>query len=683
MSSAASKHKRPRSARRRANSEGNSRSIHPTTPRLFFAIVGCAFVLRLIYLTQISSIPLFYHLPGDGRTYDEWAQWIMAGSWLGEGVFYQAPLYPYFLAILQSLFGHNLWAIRFVQILLGSISCGLLFVVGKKLFSRAAGLAAGLMLAGYAPAVFFDALIEKSVLDLFLLSSLLFLLLGMIDEQRWGKWLGAGIALGLLGLSRENALVLAPVVALWIAVYFSQRPLALRGRWLALFLAGVLLVLLPVGVRNLAVGGEFKLTTSQLGPNFFIGNNVAADGTYGSVRKVIREVQLEGPDAKRLAERSEGRTLTSGEVSDYWLNRALDYIRVHPSDWLRLMGLKWLMVWNAREIEDSDDFYIYQRWSGLLALLGSISHFGVLAPLAFLGIILTYTQWRNLWLLYGMLISLAASVAIFFVFGRYRFPLVPLLTLFGGAGVIAAVKLYQEKNWRLLMTGCITVLCAAVLVNWPLHGASGPGAAGYNNLANAYLKQGEIDEATRTALKAIELDPEYGVAHYNLGNLYAQQGKYDLARRHFEAALRLYPNYADAHTNYGQLRAEQGDLDTGISYFRRAIELDPAVSRAHLNLGVALAKQGRFEPSMTALRDAVRLMPHSPEANYYLGSVYAAQNRYGEAADSFRQALRIQPDFVPAHQSLAQLLAMMGKKAEAVEHYREVTRLLKQSPAGR
>ena len=29
-----------------------------------------------------------------------------------------------------------------------------------------------------------------------------------------------------------------------------------------------------------------------------------ADGTYGSVRKTIKEVQLEGPDAKRLAERT-------------------------------------------------------------------------------------------------------------------------------------------------------------------------------------------------------------------------------------------------------------------------------------------------------------------------------------------------------------------------------------------
>jgi tetratricopeptide (TPR) repeat protein len=646
--------------------------------RCWVGVVAAAFLFRLIYLLQIEAIPLFYHMAGDGRTYDEWAQRIVAGAWLGEGVFYQAPLYPYFLAILQSVFGHDLWTIRFVQVVLGSISCGLIYLVGEKLFGRVAGLAAGMLLACYAPAVFFDALIEKSVLDLFLLSCLLFLLIGSKSEEKWNRWLGAGVALGLFCLSRENALILLPVIALWILFSYTTRPLAIRGRWLGLFLLGVLLVLLPVGLRNLVMGGEFKLTTSQFGANFFIGNHAAADGTYNSVRKVIREVQLEGPDAQRLAQRAVGRELTPGEVSDFWFNRALEYIKSRPADWVRLMALKWLTVWNAREIEDSDDFYIYQNWSSLLAWFAWINHFGILAPLAVLGLVLTYSQWRNLWLLYAMIFSLAASVAFFYVFGRYRFPLVPLLALLAGAGLTAAAGLYREKRWQFLTTAFVVTLVAGVIVNWPLRGSSGPGAAGYNNLANAYLKQGKVVDATRTALKAVEVDPDYGVAHYNLGNLFAQQGQFALAQRHFEAALRLYPNYAEAHANYGQLIAERGDIETGIQHFRKAIELNPAVARAYLNLGVALARQERFAQATEALQQAVRLSPTAPEASLYLGSVYAAQNRYGEALNAFRQALQMQPDFAPAHQSLAQLLATLGKTAEAAEHQREANRLLRQ-----
>lgn len=639
--------------------------------------------MRLVYLMQIESIPLFYHLAGDGWTYDEWAQRIAAGDWLGTGVFYQAPLYPYFLATLQFLFGNSLWFVRIVQITLGSIACGLMFLIGEKLFSRRAGIAAGVILGCYAPAVFFDGLIEKSILDLFLLTVMLFILVGVRGSEGWRHWLGAGLVLGLLGLSRENALILVPVIALWIGLHLSESSLAERGRLLALFLAGVLLVLIPIGLRNLAVGGEFALTTSQFGANFFIGNNIAADGTYGSVRNAIRETQLEGTDAQRLAERAAGHELSPGQVSSYWFQRSLDYIKTRPGDWLRLLGKKWFLVWNAREIEDSDDFYIYQNFSRLLAFLSWFSHFGVLAPLGALGVFLTRRQWPRLWLLYAMISALALSVAIFYIFGRYRFPLVPLLVLFAGAAVVEVTRLYQDRNWRSLVGGAAVFFVAAVAVNWPVQGWPGPSAEGYNNLSNAYYKQGRVDEAVSLARKAISLAPEYGIAHYNLGNLLAGQGRFDEAKQHFEEALRLYPNYAEVHSNYGQLLAEHGDIESGTRFFERAVALNPSLSGAQLNLGVALAKQGRMKEAIRPLREAVRLDPGVPQGSYYLGSVYAALDRYADAAESFERALRIAPNFAPAHQSLAQLLAMQGKTAEAKLHYEEAIRLMKQSrPAG-
>src|SRR5687768_14676221 len=156
----------------------------------------------------------------------------------------------------------------------------------------------------------------------------------------------------------------------------------LRVQWILLFFIGMLVVLLPVGLRNLAVGGEFKLTTSQFGGNFFIGNNPSADGTYNSVRNQIRAPQFEGSDALRLAENALRRPLTPGEVSDYWFEQSRNYIQSNPAQWLRLLGKKWLLFWNVREIEDSDDFYLYQKWSWLLTVLAGFSHFGVLAPFA-------------------------------------------------------------------------------------------------------------------------------------------------------------------------------------------------------------------------------------------------------------------------------------------------------------
>jgi len=661
------------------SSTDTAREASQVRVKWVIVIFATALSLRVLYLIQIQSIPLFYNLPGDGRTYDEWAQRIAAGDWLGSGVFYQAPLYPYFLGIWQAILGHNLWAIRMIQAALGALSCALIFLVGERLFSRSAGVASGLVLAFYAPAIFFDVLIEKSVLDVFLLSLLLWVLACAWSRRDWRRWLSAGAILGLLGLSRENALILAVVVPVWIAIYFSEQALKYRVAWTGWFLAGLILVLIPVGLRNLAVGGEFKLTTSQLGANFFIGNNPAADGTYGSVHKIIGEPNLEGSDARRLAERATGRKMAPGEVSDFWLQKASAYIRSEPLSWVWLLGKKWLMVWNAREVEDSDDFYIYSQWSWLLQALGWLTHFGVLAPLAAVGVWMSRRHWRDLWLLYTMILSLALSVAIFYVFGRYRFPLISLLTLFTGAALVGLVNLFRSRGVESLAVSVVVLLASALIVNWPLYGIHGPGPVGYNNLSNAYYKQGKIAEAISAARQALEADPDLGVAYYNLGNMYAAQGKFDIAKEYFERAMAIYPNYAEVRSNYGQLIAERGDLETGIRYFREAIALNPSISRAHLNLGVALAKEDRLEEAIEPLQRAVDLTPNLPEASYYLGSVYAAQNRYADAAAAFNHALQIRADFVPAHESLAQLLLLQGNKEKAMEHYQEARRLMQQA----
>jgi hypothetical protein len=56
-----------------------------------------AFVVRAAYLIEISRSPFFRTLVGDAAFYDAWAVEIQH-DWLGKEIFYQAPLYPYFLA---------------------------------------------------------------------------------------------------------------------------------------------------------------------------------------------------------------------------------------------------------------------------------------------------------------------------------------------------------------------------------------------------------------------------------------------------------------------------------------------------------------------------------------------------------------------------------------------------------
>ena len=194
---------------------------------------------------------------------------------------------PVLLGAIYSIAGRDLFLTRICQAIIGASTCALLALAGRRLHSERVGLLAGVGLAIYAPAIFFDGLLQKSVLDLFFVSLVLWLLSGLANHPVMrSRWFSLGLALGALTLTRENGLVLIVPILVWRLLQpdVSWQSSTVRSTMLA-FALGLLLVLLPVAVRNRAVGGEWHMTTSQFGPNLYLGNNANADGTAGFLRQ--------------------------------------------------------------------------------------------------------------------------------------------------------------------------------------------------------------------------------------------------------------------------------------------------------------------------------------------------------------------------------------------------------------
>ena len=612
--------------------------------------------LRLLYIWELQRSPFRAVLMGDAAIYDAWAQRIASGDWIGTGVFYQAPLYPYFLGVLYSLFGRDLMLVRVCQALLGAFACALITVAGGRLFSVRAGLAAGLVLAIYAPAIYFDGLLQKTVLDLFFLSWLLLLVAVLTDRLTRANCFWAGVALGFLGLSRENALALLPVLLAW---------LWLRGRRsfapVVALSIGVAIVLAPVAIRNLAVGGEFYVTTSQLGPNLYIGNHEGATGSYVALRSGHGFAAYEQQDATRLAEESLARKLSPAEVSRFWQQRALDWILGHPAAWLRLMVKKILLVWNAVEISDTEDLYSHADGALSLHLSADIVQFGVLAPLGFLGILLTRSRWRELWVFYAICAVYSLSVALFYVFDRYRYPLVPVLVLFAGAGLAGFPAWWRRvsarERWRAgTVVGVVVVMC-----NWPLVSKESQRAATHYNLGYAFQAEGKTEEAIGQYREALALEPEFASAHTNLCVALGAIGEHAEALQHCQEAMRIEPGNAEGHNNLGMELAAAGRHDEAIASFREAIQLDPRLATAHANLGTAFAAAGDSQAAIRHLAEAIRLEPKNVAAHNNLGILLASGGRLDEAIEHFETALRLRPDNREAEANLARARALRGR----------------------
>ncbi len=668
------------------------------------AIFAVALAARLVHTWQIRDAPFFTVLIGDSRAYDEWARRIAGGEWVGRDVFYQAPLYPYLLGAFYSIAGRDLFAVRIAQAILGSLSCVLLGLAGWRLFSKKVGIIAGLGLALYAPAIFADALVQKSVLDTLFVCVTLWLLAGLIagPQTRW-SWFWMGVAMGGLSLTRENALVFVGVTLVW-ALAGPRVPAPSRRTRVAtaaMLVLGLALVLLPVAVRNSVVGGGFYLTTSQFGPNFYIGNNARADGTYMSLRSGRGSPEYEREDATALAEAATGRRLSPAGVSSYWTEEALSFVRSDPFAWLNLLGRKFALLWNRSEMLDTESQESHAEWSTLLRLGGRLGHFGVLVPLALLGLMLTWPLRDRLWVIYGIAAAYAASVVMFYVFARYRYPLVPFLLLFAAAGLVELPRrLRADARSPALVAAVVAV---AVLVNRPMldtdlmraiteHNlgaalqsdnrldeaiahyrraiaAKADYAPAYNNMGAALRAEGRLSDAVAAYEHALALQPDEGEAHYNLANALQDQGKPGEAIEHFRRALRVTPDSASVHNNLGIALAATGRSGEAVTEFREAVRLDAGSSQAHRNLGDALASQGAQAEAVDHLRRAVELDPRDGEAHYELGSVLLEAGRFAEAADQFRAVLQSMPDSAEAHNNLGIALASLGEIQEAIVHF--------------
>lgn len=629
------------------------------------ALFALALAVRALHFAAMRDSVLFELLLGDAGPYDLWAQRIAAGDWLGSEVFYQTPLYPYLVGALYGIGGHDPWLVRCLQALFGALSCVCLARAGAGFFGERAGFCAGLAIALYPPAVFFDGILQKASLDLLLTSALLWVMATPRARARHAHAFGAGLLLGALVLNRENAAVLVPVLLAW-AIWLGW-PRGARRATAAAVLAGLGLctVLVPVGLRNWHVGGAFVVTTSQLGSNFYIGNHRGADGSYTPMRGGRGEARFERDDARRIAEDALRRPLGPTEVSRYWLARSWDDIRSAPAQWLRLLAWKWFLTWNRVELVDAEAVRAHAAESPVLALLDRVLHFGVLVPLAVAGVWWTRREWRRLWMLHAMALAFAASVTLFYVFARYRYPLVPFAALFAGAGVegFARLRPWQPGRARRLAVALGIVALVALGSNWPVAQRYDDVAITYYNAGTTLLDAGRVEEALVQLERARQIDPGFPETYNNLGRAWLAIGDDAAARRELERGVELAPEHAILQLNLAVATSRQGDAQRTRTLLERAIALDPLLAPAYGPLAELELRSGDVAQAIGHLQRAIELTPGSAVAHADLALAWLVAGRPVDAVAELRRALRLDPSLVPVRARLAWILATASDPA--------------------
>jgi 4-amino-4-deoxy-L-arabinose transferase-like glycosyltransferase len=538
-----------------------------------WALVAIALVPRAIYLAQIYHWPFFYYPILDSRTQNAWAEILLQTLGIGNNeVMAKPPLYAYFLVMAKLAVGTgepSLFAARLLQLVMGAVTCGLTYVIGRRVFGTAMGLAGGLLLAFYGPGIFGEGELLDTALATLLATGFLLALLGSLDRPSGARWFGTGLLLGLLGLTRGNLLLLAvPGLALLAAWLRASLPREELRRLELVFVAGVVLPIIPITMRNAIITGTLIPISNNGGINFYTGNNPQADGY--------------SPIPSGMAwERTWYEQMAAGarnyqQQDRYWLGRGLAFWRKEPGQALALLAKKAYLYWASYEIPNNLSYDWGRAHSSLLRAMPF--SFAIIGPLSLLGIALGGWRSRGAWTLTLFVATQMVAVIAFFVCGRYRMTAVPALCLLAGVGAAELVRLAQRQRWGGMGLSLVALAGFAALLNADLYGVAR--AHGANRdwlyLGQSYSQQQRFPEARAAFERAAEADPRDADAWFFVGNAAEQAGDAAGAAQAFRQALKLAPDFATAAARLGDLALEhRWPLEEPQRLLERALQDQP------------------------------------------------------------------------------------------------------------
>jgi 4-amino-4-deoxy-L-arabinose transferase-like glycosyltransferase len=507
-------------------------------------IVGFAFLLRLVFIFQWQETP-YGGLPYlDALMCDEWAQRLLQGHLFSERAFYQSPLFPYVLALLYTLTGHDVLNVAFFNAVLGAASCGLLAYAAGRAFGVRALMLTGVLAALYAPLIFYTGPVLKEALGFFLFAAYLVVVLLALETNQRRYYISAGFLLGLAILTRGNAVFL--LIALPLLAFVQKKPKFLRG--CSFYVLGAFLVLVPVTLHNAYVSHDFVPITYSNGFNFYIGNREGTNGA-NNYPSDIHTNDKEELSTTKIAETALGHTLKPSEVSAYWFNKGLHFIVHDPASAFGLWLHKAVLFFSNQEFFDNynSDFFRQEMHSFLhwpffpgFALVLGLSAFAFFAA---------EKEQRRAMQPFLLLAALyIASVLPFYVTDRYRLPVVVFLLPLAGAAVLSVAS-----STRVNIAAIIALLLHTGSMLYPPKDPRYT-MAGWLGLGSAQLKRGEDAAAVTSLSRAIEIAPKTVETYWYVEAAKAadRTSQHDKALTFIEAARHVHPeDEAQIRAHYG------------------------------------------------------------------------------------------------------------------------------------
>jgi tetratricopeptide (TPR) repeat protein len=186
----------------------------------------------------------------------------------------------------------------------------------------------------------------------------------------------------------------------------------------------------------------------------------------------------------------------------------------------------------------------------------------------------------------------------------------------------------------------------------------------------------EIEQAIVHLKRAVEIDPDFALAHAGLADAYNILGDQHAilpheaaasARAAIERAREIDPDLGEAYTSLGFVRMfYDWDWVGAQRAFERGLELNPGYPTGHQWYSEFLSATGDSDRAIAEAASATELDPFSTIIATTLGDAYFFARRYEESLAALRRALELDPSFISAMSDIGRTLSQLGRHEEAI-----------------
>jgi len=175
--------------------------------------------------------------------------------------------------------------------------------------------------------------------------------------------------------------------------------------------------------------------------------------------------------------------------------------------------------------------------------------------------------------------------------------------------------------------------------------------------AEAFEKDGYLDEAHDIYLKLVELDPFDLINYQDLGESFARFDDHNAAIEAFGNAIRIDSEYIDAYIGKGDAYIDAGYPEEALAAYNMAIKIDPRLDGVYAAAGMIHLGLEQYSEAERFFTTAHELDSGNADYIAYLGQTMVGLERLGEMEARITAALQLDPEnetalYLKAHRYL-------------------------------